>query len=138
VIFDESIFGPLHTLREPIVFAHTNFGEDILIGGDDMPPERNFKKHPLAVKFYFWLSGLPGQSSEYVHVTVQTFIQIGQSMTNVQQFNLLDLSAVRHIRFLKKASLDHSTRCRLPLSMYTPNLVKIALSAAENAPETKF
>jgi len=34
------MFGPLHTLQDPIVFAHTNFGENILIGGDDMPPEQ--------------------------------------------------------------------------------------------------
>jgi len=35
------------TLRDFIIYAYTKFGEDILIGGVDMPPEWNSKKrHP--------------------------------------------------------------------------------------------
>jgi len=36
------IHGPFCTLWDFIFYAHTKFGEDILIGGRDMPPKRNF------------------------------------------------------------------------------------------------
>jgi len=48
LIFEESIFESLHTLRDPIVFAHTNFGENSLISSDDMPPKRNSNKTLLS------------------------------------------------------------------------------------------
>jgi len=46
VIFEESIFGPLHTLQNPNVFAHTNFGENILIRG-----KTELEKRSLAAEF---------------------------------------------------------------------------------------
>jgi len=44
LIFEESIFGPLYKLLDTTVFIHTNFGENILIGGDNMPPKMKFLK----------------------------------------------------------------------------------------------
>jgi len=32
-----------NTLEDPIFYLHTKFGEDILIGGGDMPPKLNSK-----------------------------------------------------------------------------------------------
>jgi len=51
-----AIFG-FHTLRDPIAFEHTNFGEKILIGGNDMHPKWNSKKRPLAAEFFFRFLG---------------------------------------------------------------------------------
>jgi len=77
LIFEESIFGPLHTLRDPVAFAHTNFGENILIGGDDMPPEWNSKKRSLAAEFYigFKVDAFT-RSGTYVRVIVHNFSKI--------------------------------------------------------------
>jgi len=45
LIFQESIFKPFRTLQDPICYAHTKFGEDISIGGEDMLPKQNSKKN---------------------------------------------------------------------------------------------
>jgi len=47
---EESVFGPFHTLRDPIIYICTKFGEDILIGGGDMLPKWNSKKCSLAAE----------------------------------------------------------------------------------------
>jgi len=44
-----------HTLQDPIFYARTKLGQDILIGGGDIPPTRNSIKTPLAAEFYFRL-----------------------------------------------------------------------------------
>jgi len=73
-IFEESIFEPLQTLWDPIVFTHTNFGENILIGSDDMPPKRNLKKRPLATEFYSGSQVYQGSpSGTFMCVILQNF-----------------------------------------------------------------
>jgi len=42
-IFEEIVFGPLHTFGEPTVYIPTKFHENLLIGGRDMPRKRNTK-----------------------------------------------------------------------------------------------
>jgi len=121
LIFEESIFGPLHTLWDPIVFAHTNSGDNILIGVT-ICSQNGIQKMPINGSQVY--QGSP--SGTFVCVTVQNFSQIEQSETKLQQFNLLDTAAVRHIELLKKVSLDHSAHCGLLLSTYTLNLAKIA------------
>jgi len=44
--YEESLFGPFRSLRDPISYVHTKFGEDIFIIGGDMPPKRNSRKRP--------------------------------------------------------------------------------------------
>jgi len=39
-IFEENVFGPFHTLWDPILYAHTKFGKDILMGKEDMHQKR--------------------------------------------------------------------------------------------------
>jgi len=51
--FQKKIFGPIHTLWDPILYEHTKFGEDTLIGGEDMPQKQILKKRPLTAEFYF-------------------------------------------------------------------------------------
>jgi len=45
-IIEESIFEPFYTSRDPNVYAYTEFGENISIGWEDMPPKRNSKNAP--------------------------------------------------------------------------------------------
>jgi len=40
-------------LRQAVINAHTEFGENILIGNEDTPPKRILKKRSLAAEFYF-------------------------------------------------------------------------------------
>jgi len=48
-IMKESALAPFRTLRDPIIYVDTKFGEDILnilIAGGDIPPKRNSKNVP--------------------------------------------------------------------------------------------
>jgi len=84
--FDESIFGTLHTLRDPIVFAHANFGENILIAMD-MPPECNSKKAPWGRNS---TSGFKVDAftrlGTYVCIIMHDFSEIGQSSAELWRF----------------------------------------------------
>jgi len=51
------VFTALHPLRDPILYVHTKFGEDVLIGAVDVPPKRNSKKRPLAAEICFQFQG---------------------------------------------------------------------------------
>jgi len=61
--------------------------------------------------------------------------KIEQSAAELQQFNLLDLTAIRHIGYSRWAYTDHSTRCGALFSSYTPILVQISWSAPEIFPQ---
>jgi len=52
-LWRKRVFVPSRTLRDPIIYVHTKFGEDSLIGGGDVPPKRSSKKRPLVAEFYF-------------------------------------------------------------------------------------
>jgi len=46
-IFEEKVFGPFYTLRDRIFYAYTKLGEDISIGGGDMPQNEILNNAPL-------------------------------------------------------------------------------------------
>jgi len=68
----------------------------------------------------------------------QNLNEIGQSVAKLQQFKLLHLAAVRYFGFSRKACLNHSTHCRIPLSMHTINLVQISQLAAKICAQNGF
>jgi len=45
-IMEESVFGPFSTFWDPIICVHTKFGEDILIDGEDILPNKIRKNAP--------------------------------------------------------------------------------------------
>jgi len=67
-------------LRVTVVFAHTNFDENIVIA--NWPPKRNSKERPLAPEFNFRLSGLSGESFGYIRMCHRAQFQLNRTIGN--------------------------------------------------------
>jgi len=94
-IFEESVFEPLHTLRDP-TYVHTKFGDDTLIGGGDMPPKRNLRKKRSRITTSLFLYDVDcagvvnvdpfSRLGTYVCVIMHNFSEIKQSAAELWRF----------------------------------------------------
>jgi len=77
-------------LGDPIVFSHTNSSENIFIGGDDIPSERNFKNAPWRRNSTSGLKlGAFTRSGTYVCVIMHNFSKIRQSSDRVMATQII-------------------------------------------------